>query len=63
MQDVEQSDLLTAPPIALVNRITRAIAVDEALRCVDHGARSQRFSNPSGSPCRFGEAGWDGNAA
>ena len=56
MQDVEQPDLLAAPPIALVDRIAWAIAVDEALRCVDHGARSQRLSNASGSPCRFGEA-------
>ena len=56
LQDVEQPDLLAAPPIALVDRITWAIAVDEALRCVDHGARSQRLSNTPGSPRRLGKA-------
>ena len=56
LKDVEQSDLLAAPPIALVDRIAWSIAVDEALRYVDHGARSQRLSNPSGSPCCLGKA-------
>jgi hypothetical protein len=56
MQDIEQPDLLAAPPIALVDRIAWAIAVDEALRCVDHGARSQRLSNAPGSPRRLGIA-------
>jgi len=56
LQDVEQPDLLAAPPIAMVNRITRAIPVDEALWCVDHGAGSQRLSNTPGSSCRLGKA-------
>ena len=56
MQDVEQPDLLPAAPIALIDRIAWAIPVDEALRCIDHGPWAQRLSNPSGSPCRFGEA-------
>ena len=42
MQDVEQPDLLAAPPIALIDRIAWTIAVDEALRCIDHGAWQQR---------------------
>jgi len=50
MQDVEQPDLLAAPPIALVDRIAWAIPVDEALRCIDHGARSQRLPNALRSP-------------
>ena len=62
MQDVEQPDLATAPPIALVDRIAWAIPVDEALRCIDHGPWAQRLSNPSGSPCCLGIVRRDGNA-
>ena len=50
MQDVEQPDLLAAPPIALIDRIAWAIAVDEALRCVDHGAWQQRVLDPAALP-------------
>jgi hypothetical protein len=40
----------------LVNSITRAIPVDEALWCVDHGAWAQRLSNTPSSPRRLGKA-------
>ena len=56
MQNVEQPDPLATATISLVDRITRTVPVDEALRCIDDSAWGQRLSNPSGSPCRFGEA-------